>query len=155
MRIFPVSFPMNYPFFVGGGEGGGELAGDPQRVFAVELAALAEPALERLTLEVFHHHVGRAVGQLAEVMYFDEPWMMDQAGRPRLVQKPLHRSLVGGQLRMQDFDGDALIDRLVLSLKDGAHTALTKQLDDPVFANALANQRARIGFGLCLDAHGR
>ena len=158
-RIFFATFSMDDPFFVGDGERGGKLPDDAQGVFAVERALFANPRLERLAFEILHHHVRRAVGELAEVVDFDQAGVVDKARRACFVHEALDRALVGRKLWMQHLDGDPLVDRLVLGFVDGAHAALSQKPDDAVLADALADEwawpRTWTGRGGWLGAHGR
>ena len=127
---------MNDVFGVGGGEGGGYLAGESQGVSDRKLAAKAlHPRAERLAFQKLHHDVRRAVGLLAKFGNLDDARMVDDVDGARLVQKALHDLRIFGEVRVQDFDRGPSLDLLVDGLVDIAHAAFAEQSRDLVGAD--------------------
>ena len=60
--------------------------------------------------------------------------MVDQIDRARLVDEAHRHIGTLGQLRIEDFYGDATLDRLVNGFIDRAHAALPKLAFDPIWA---------------------
>src|SRR6188768_3999008 len=58
----------------------------------------------------------------------------DLRGNARLLQEAWTEAGALGQLRMQEFERDAGLEKLVTRLVHGAHSAIADQAHDPVFA---------------------
>ncbi len=94
-----------------------------------------QPLGERLAFEVFHDQVGYGLGTLAgdaEISDVDDVRMAQQSDSLRLSSEPLDEFAVAGQLRRNDFDGDAPACAYVSRAIDRPHSAATAKLLDLV-----------------------
>src|SRR5262245_21739050 len=96
-----------------------------------------QPLGERLAFEVFHDQVGYCLGTLAGACYpeisdVDDVRMAKQSDSLRLLSEPLDEFAVAGQLRRNDFDGDATACAYVSRAIDRPHSAATAKLPDLV-----------------------
>src|SRR5262245_3620828 len=92
---------------------------------------------ERLAFEVFHDQVGDGLGTFAgacdaEISDVDDVRMAQQSDSLRFSSEPLDEFAVAGQLRRNDFDGDATACTYVSRAIDRPHSAATAKLLDLV-----------------------
>ncbi len=106
-----------------------DLAGQVEGLGLVEVARAADEALQVLARDVFHGDVDRQPF-LADVVHPADVPVGDLAGQLDLVAEALDDLEVGGDLRLEELEGDDLADLAVVGLVDGAHTALADLLDD-------------------------
>ena len=90
--------------------------------------------LERVALEVLHHHVDDAVLGLAEVGDVDDVLVVDLVGGARLAEEALAQALVLRQRRVEELERDVAADELVARAVHRAHAAHAEQLLDHVAA---------------------
>src|SRR5262245_18734293 len=96
-----------------------------------------QPLGERLAFEVFHDQVGYGLGTIVGACYpeisdVDDVRMAQQSDGLRLSSEPLDEFAVSGQLRRNDFDGDATACAYVSRAIDRPHPAATATLLDLV-----------------------
>ena len=133
---------MNDVFGVGGGEGGGYLAGESQGVSDRKLAAKAlHPRAERLAFQKLHHDVRRAVGLLAKFGNLDDARMVDDVDGARLVEEALHDGLIHRILGMQNLDCDFALDLRMNRLIDRAHPPFADLAKHAIGTDSLSGHR--------------
>ena len=94
----------------------GDLSGDAQRFRLRQLAAgLFQPLGQRVALEVLHDQVGDAAWQLTVVRDLHDAGMLDDVDGSRLVEKSLCDLRLLRVATVQDLDGDATLDRLLIA----------------------------------------
>ena len=109
-----------------------DLLGDAYRASHRQATDAIDLVGEQRTLEVLEDDVRHVVGREAHVRRFDDVRMTEGACGTRLVHEPLDDVGVGGQLRVEDLDGDLALDQRVLRQEHGAHPAFTERFDDAV-----------------------
>ena len=82
-------------------------AQDRQRLGERQLAAALEQRIERLAVEVLHHVVLAAVGELAEREDVDDVAVADLVDRARLGDEPRHHLGFDRELAREHLDRDA------------------------------------------------
>ncbi len=108
---------------VRGGQGRGDLGRDVEHLVGRHRAA-ADPIGEGLALQVLHHEVGGAVGELPEVADVDDVGVADGRRRLRLANEAAHDLLVAGDLAAEHLHREALVQGGVGREVDHAHAAL-------------------------------
>ena len=108
-----------------------------------------ERALERETLEVLHHDVERAVGELPGEEDLDD--VRDAAGarRPSPRGEARHELRVAAELAVEDLHGDVAIDAALERAIDAAHRADADELRISMWPGDLL---AEVGIVLVLAA---
>ena len=112
-----------------------------ERISRDALAA-AQPAGQRLALEVLHDEVRALVGVEPDVVDLGDAGVLDARDGAGLVEEPLHRIGVGGDLRVEDLDRDARLDRRVLGDEDLAHATAPCPRNDLEMSDRLADHAA-------------
>ena len=96
---------------------------------------LLEPIGQALAVEELHHEVVAPVGQPPEREDVDDVRVADLVDRARLVDEPAHQLGIGGDLRRQHLDRDALADDGLDAGVDRPHAALADLALDAVLAD--------------------
>jgi hypothetical protein len=92
-----------------------------------------QPLRQVLTLEVFHHHVGRPGGQPPHVDHAHHVLALDPDGGPRLADEALGElGVIGGRIE-QELDRYPLAQLDVLGEHDHAHAPLPQHAFDAKF----------------------
>jgi hypothetical protein len=105
-----------------------DLAGDADRLADRQGADAVDEALEVLAGDVLHGDVvGRALA--AEVVHAADVAVGDRPCQAQLVAEALDRPFVGGDLGVEELEGQLLPDLGVVDLVDAAHAALAEVLD--------------------------
>jgi hypothetical protein len=102
---------------------------------------------ERCAFHELHHDVWMAV-VLANVVDLDDVRVTQEAGGACLLHEPAPHLLVGGTVRVQEFNRDEPHNMRVARTKDDTHAALTETIQDFVSPDALRQLRHRAAFGL-------
>ena len=102
-------------------------------------AAPTEPLFERLALDELRRKVGRTV-VLAKGIDLQDVRMAHASQRPGLRRETLNE-VVAVQVRMDEFDRDASIERFVLREQNDAHRTAAERPEHAVHA---VDQRSRL-----------
>ena len=89
-----------------------------------------ERALEREPVEVLHHHVERAVGELSGEEHLDDVRMLEARSDLRLAREAGDELRVRGELAMEDLHRDVAIDAALEGAIDASHRADPDELPD-------------------------
>ena len=89
----------------------------------------------RLALDELHDQVGAPVGEGAEVGDVDDAGMAGAAGGARLADEARRGHRIGGDVDVEDLDGDGLAERLMLGAVDDAGAAAAELVDELVGAD--------------------
>src|SRR5262245_31410226 len=112
-----------------------------------------QPLGESLDFEIFHHQVGSGLVAVAGAYYpeiddGDDVRMAQQSDGLRLAAQPLDEFAVAGQLRRNDFNGDATASANVSLAIDRAHSpTAAKRFDLVLSIEQLADYVIRPGGG--------
>ena len=122
------------------------MRGDLEQINLAEgqRAPLLEVRREVRAHEVLHHHVGRAVLQLAHVDHPRDVVALEARRRARLAQEALHH--LAARAGEEELDGHLLPQRDVRRRHDHAHAALPEHALDAVLAGEdlpLGDRRSR------------
>ena len=98
-----------------------------------------QPFSQRLTFQVFHHHVRPAVRLDSAVEDVHDSGVSDPRRGARLVEEALERVLIPNQLRRQELDRDPALEALMFRQEDHPHRPASKLGDDSVIAECVAN----------------
>ena len=136
---------------MGFGEAGAHFPGEADRLADRQGADAVDEALEVLAGHVLHgDEVGRAFA--AQVVHATDVPVGDRPGQPQLAAEALDRPLVGGDLGIDQLEGELLTDFRIVDLVDAAHAALAQVLDDLV---ATGKRLARHEFAERRRGHGQ
>jgi hypothetical protein len=127
---------MNHAAAMGVVERARHLGGQPHRVADGELFLAREPVAERLSVDVRHDVVGRAVG-LAGIDEPEDVRVLQGGDGLDLTEEPLGADH-GGQLGLQDLDGDVAVMLEVFGQIDRGHPTLPEL---PLDAVAVGKRR--------------
>ncbi len=118
-------------------ERGEDAVDERRRAIGLQRSRTFGQLVERLAANKLHDHQQIRVRseQLVDGRDF---WMVQLGERGRFCPEPFHDVRVG-ELRVEHFDRDLAIERLVDSFVDGAHAAAPKLSDNAIFADGLAN----------------
>ena len=105
-----------------------------ERLVQGQAPALVEELGEVHSLEVFHHHVGRAVLERADVRDLRDVLTLQLHRRARLAEKSRDGLGVPERVREEKLQRDALLELDVHRRDDDAHPALAEHALDAVFA---------------------
>jgi hypothetical protein len=118
---------------VGFGQSLADLIGDINGLPRAEPPHHPDHALQVLAADVLHGDVMRAL-VFAEVVHPADVLVRDLPGRPELVAEPLDRLAVGGDLGVEELQGDLFVDLFVEDLVDPAHPAFAQFLEHIIAA---------------------
>ena len=122
---------------VGRGEAAGDLANDGRGAARVEAAGALENLAQALALhELLHDEVESAVG--ADVQHAHDIGMLEPGGGPGLALEALDDLGAAGHRRVEDLQGDSLVEHEVDRFEDRAHAALPELAHDAAAADLLA-----------------
>ncbi len=121
---------MDHSVVVGVLERAPDLVRDPERVVYRKLLLAVEPFPERLALDERHDVVEQAAG-LPRVVQRQNVGVLERRGDLDLAEEPL-AAQDGGQLGLQQLDGDVAVVLQVLREEDRRHPAFAKLPFDPV-----------------------
>ncbi|MGB8960315.1 MAG: hypothetical protein WCC00_15005 [Candidatus Aminicenantales bacterium] len=124
---------MDDPLLVGFGQARGDLPAQRNGRSDRQGLRPVEEALEVLPPDILHGQVERPAF-LAQVVGPADVRVADLAGVPDLVVEAFDRSLVDGDLRLDEFEGHFFVEFSVVGPVDLAHPPRTELLDDLVAA---------------------
>jgi hypothetical protein len=116
---------------VNGGEPGGDLAGERDRLPRGEPAHRLDEILERLPVDVLHRDVSDA-GDLADLVHAADVQVGNLPRELNFPFEPLHPRSPGGGLGAEELERHRLVQHPVLRLVDLAHASGADVLDDEV-----------------------
>jgi len=134
---------MNDPFAMRGGQRGGQLLAQQDRLRLGEHVVLQHLA-QRAALQVLHDQIDGAVGELAVLVDVDDAGVVDDVDGAGLVAEARRHLGGAGDVGMQDLDGCAAVQLLMNCLEDLAHSALAEDAHDLIAADVLTDH-LRIG----------
>ncbi len=128
---------MQHAAAVGVVEGRGDMAEDPQRVFAGQARAglrqFFQMAPQASAVDQFHHQVIEIVLRV-EVEHLDDVRMFEGGDSLGLALEPRQEVLALDQVRVQDLDGDISVQARVVAPVDVGHPPAPEALEDLVLA---------------------
>ena len=125
-----------------------ELQRDVERARQRQRAAgRREGALERQAVEVLHHDVHRAVGELPDEEDVDDVRVRQARRDLRLAVEARDERLVGGELAVEDLHRDVAVDAPLEGAVDAPHRADADELPDLDVAEDLAADVGVVGRG--------
>ncbi len=131
--VLRLEVPVDDPQTMGLGQSLAELLGDRDGPAYAERARLADEPLQVLARNILHGDEGRALGP-AQVEHPADVAVTDLPGEFQLVRETLDRLPIEGDLRLEELEGDLLLDVGVVDLVDASHAAVAQFLDDLVAA---------------------
>jgi len=96
--ILGLEIAMDDVLGVGCREGACDLAAQPQRLGHRQCAEPGQPAIERLSIEIFHHDERTTIAVVTEIKDLHETRIVDRGHRARLVEEPVDDVRPGTQL---------------------------------------------------------
>jgi len=102
-----------------------DLRGDVHRLVQRQRPPL-DPLLERLPLVVRHHEVELAVGGLVDLADGADVGVVECRRRLRLLQEPLLRRFVAGQVRREELDRHLALQARVVGRVDDPHATVAE-----------------------------
>ena len=145
--VLRLEIAMDDPLYVRLARGVAELQRDMKDARQRHRAAdRCNGALERQTVQVLHHDVERAVGELTGEKHVNDVGVRQARRHLGLPMKTRDQHLVGRELAMQDFHRDVAVDALLKGAVHAAHRADADQLANLDVPQDLAGE-VRVGRG--------
>ena len=132
-QVVQLDVAVNNPDPVRRPEPGEHLPSPANRLVERERAALAQLLAKRPPDEALHHEVSPPIRRLPHVAHRNDERRSQASKAPGLSPQALHDPGLLGELRMEELDDHALLERDVLGLEDGAHSTAPKLAEDPVW----------------------
>src|SRR5262249_30264879 len=119
---------VNDGFAVSLAESGGDLARDSRRATEAEPTLPQQLFVERATLQPLHDYVGDTFIGAPGVIHVNDVFMREPPGEFRLALEQLHHMLIAeGDVRLEDFEGDAAVYAGMVGVINGAHSSQSHQ----------------------------
>src|SRR6185503_17063759 len=117
----------------------GGLARDAKRIVDRKLIFTPEPLAQGLALDI-RHGEPEVPACLARIKDTQDVWMLEPGGQANLAQEPV-RTESGGELRMENLEGDGPVVPEIARQEDGGHAAAAELMLDRVAAGQGGRER--------------